>query len=308
MKKRMRIFLFSITLIGLIVSTSCAASKTPTITTNSLSEGTEGVAYSQTLQVHGGTPPYTWFAMATLPPGLQLDPLSGVISGTPLAGWGPAFVSFQVTDHTGMGSEKQLLITVNPTTALTSTTTTTSNIVGSASSSSTNGLKLSLSVDSTPNIQHQISITLDETNTLSKINNVPVSDNWLYKGLGVAPCDFTSPYGIALFSGDYNSSTLSTGTPLTLYDPHVARLCPTNYPVISYSFQPSLDWAQVIENPANPLNNSQQMQYELTINGYWPDDNFSSNSQLTNFAPGVYTVVGGDEWGNLIVLHFTFAN
>ena len=108
MKKRMRIFLFSITLIGLIVSTSCAASKTPTITTNSLSEGTEGVAYSQTLQVHGGTPPYTWFAMATLPPGLQLDPLSGVISGTPLAGWGPAFVSFQVTDHTGMGSEKQL--------------------------------------------------------------------------------------------------------------------------------------------------------------------------------------------------------
>ena len=306
MKKRMRIFLFSITLIGLIFSTSCASSKTPTITTNSLPEGTEGEAYSQTLKVHGGTPPYKWFAMATLPPGLQLDPLSGVISGTPLAGWGPAFVSFQVTDHAGMGSEKQLLITVNPT--IVSTTTTTSNIVSSASSSSANGLKLSVSVDATPNVQHQISITLDETNTLSEINNVPVSDNWLYKGLGVAPCNFTSPYGIAVFSGDYNSSNLSTGTPLTLYDPHVARLCPTNYPVISYSFQPSLDWAQVIENPANPLNNSQQMQYELTINGYWPDDSFSSNSQLTNFAPGVYTVVGGDEWGNLIVLHFTVAN
>jgi hypothetical protein len=50
------------------------------------------------------------------------------------------------------------------------------------------------------------------------------------------------------------------------------------------------------------------MQYELTINGYWPDDSFSSNSQLTNFSPGVYTVVGGDEWGNLIVLHFMVAN
>jgi len=306
MKKRMRLLSLSIILIGLIVSASCAASKTPTITTNSLPEGTEGVAYSQTLQVHGGTPPYTWFAMATLPPGLQLDPLSGVISGTPLAGWGPAFVSFQVTDHAGKGSFKQLLITVNPATA--SITATTSNIVSSASSSSANGLKLTLSVDATPNVQHQISITLDETNTFSEINNVPVSDNWLYKGLGVAPCDFTSPYGIAVFSGDYNSSNLSTGTPLTLYDPHVARSCPTNYPVISYSFQPSLDWAQVIENPANPLNNSQQMQYELTINGYWPDDSFSSNSQLTNFSPGVYTVVGGDEWGNLIVLHFMVAN
>ena len=114
MRKIIRMASLTLALIGLILSTSCSPSKTPTITTNSLPEGVEGVAYSQTLQVHGGTPPYTWFAMATLPPGLQLDPLSGVISGTPLAGWGPAFVSFQVTDHTGMGSFKQLLITVNP--------------------------------------------------------------------------------------------------------------------------------------------------------------------------------------------------
>ena len=122
MRKIIRMASLTLALIGLILSTSCSPSKTPTITTNSLPEGVEGVAYSQTLQVHGGTPPYTWFAMATLPPGLQLDPLSGVISGTPLAGWGPAFVSFQVTDHTGMGSFKQLLITVNPTTTTASAT------------------------------------------------------------------------------------------------------------------------------------------------------------------------------------------
>jgi hypothetical protein len=241
-----------------------------------------------------------------LPIGLQLNATDGVISGTPIIASNPSFVTFQVTDNLKTIAFKQILMTVNP--ATTPTATTTSNIVGPTSSSSTNGLNLSLSVNATPNVQHQISITLDETNTLSEINNVPVSDNWLYKGLGVAPCNFTSPYGIAVFSGDYNSSNLSTGTPLTLYDPHVARLCPTNYPVISYSFQPSLDWAHVIENPDNPINSAQQMQYELTINGYWPDDNFSSNSQLTNFAPGVYTVVGGDEWGNLIVLHFTVAN
>ena len=122
MRKIIRMASLTLALIGLILSTSCSPSKTPTIATNSLTEGTEGQAYSQTLQVHGGTPPYTWFAMATLPPGLQLDPLSGVISGTPLAGWGPAFVSFQVTDHTGMGSFKQLLITVNPTTTTASAT------------------------------------------------------------------------------------------------------------------------------------------------------------------------------------------
>jgi hypothetical protein len=254
--------------------------------------------------VHGGTPPYIWSVTGgTLPIGLQLDPNSGVVSGTPLIAQSAAFVTFQSTDNLKKIAFKQILMTVNPPT--TNTTTTTSDTVISASSNTTNGLKLSLSVDATPNIQHQISITLDETNVLSEINNIPVSDNWSYKGLGVAPCDFTSPYGIAVFEGDYVASNLSTGTPLTLYNPHITRLCPTNYPVISYSFQPSLDWAQVIENPANPLHNSQQMQYELTINGYWPDDNFSSNSQLTSFKPSVYTVVAGDEWGNLIILHFT---
>jgi len=304
MKKTMEIVVLSLALVGLILSISCSPSKTPTITTNSLPEGTEGVAYSEILEVHGGTPPYIWSVTGgTLPIGLQLDPNSGVVSGTPLIAQSAAFVTFQSTDNLKKIAFKQILMTVNPPT--TNTTTTTSDTVISASSNTTNGLKLSLSVDATPNIQHQISITLDETNVLSEINNIPVSDNWSYKGLGVAPCDFTSPYGIAVFEGDYVASNLSTGTPLTLYNPHITRLCPTNYPVISYSFQPSLDWAQVIENPANPLHNSQQMQYELTINGYWPDDNFSSNSQLTSFKPSVYTVVAGEEWGNLIILHFT---
>jgi hypothetical protein len=167
-------------------------------------------------------------------------------------------------------------------------------------------LSLSLSLDSTTyQPGREVSITVDEVNSLPEINNVLVSNNRPYSGLQAAPCDYISPFGIAVFQGNYNASNFSSGTPLTLYDPHVARLCPTNYPVISYSFQPSLDWAQVIENPANAFNNSQQMKYQLTINGYWPDDNFSSNSQLTNFAPGVYTVVAGDEWGALVVVHFT---
>jgi hypothetical protein len=307
MKKINWMVVFSLALVGLILSTSCTPSRTPAIITNSLTEGTENVAYSHTLEVQGGSPPYIWSVTGgKLPIGLQLNPTNGVISGTPMIATNPAFVTFMVTDNSKKIAFKQILMAVNPPTV--NTTTTTSDTVVSASSNTTNGLKLSLSVDATPNIQHQISITLDETNVLSEINNIPVSDNWSYKGLGVAPCDFTSPYGIAVFEGDYVASNLSTGTPLTLYDPHITRLCPTNYPVISYSFQPSLDWAQVIENPANPLHNSQQMQYELTINGYWPDDNFSSNSQSTSFAPGVYTVVAGDEWGNLVILHFTVAS
>jgi hypothetical protein len=187
------------------------------------------------------------------------------------------------------------------------TTTLITTQTSSSTTTDINGLSLSLSTDRTTYQPSQdISITVDEANTLSEINNVPVSNNRPYSGLQAAPCDYISPYGIAVFQGNYTASTFSAGTPLTLYDPHVARLCPTIFGITSYSFQPSSDMAAVIEgsNPS-PTNSSQQMKYELTLNGYWPDDNYSSNSQLTNFAPGVYTVVAGDEWGDLVVVHFT---
>ena len=136
-------------------------------------------------------------------------------------------------------------------------TTTTATNSNSLSSNLSNGLRLSLSLDSTTYLPNQaISITVDEANTLPEVNNVPVSNNKPFNGLQDPPCEYISPYGIAVFQGDCTASNFSSGTPLTLYDPHVARLCTTNYPVISYSFQPSLDWAQVIENPANSLNNS----------------------------------------------------
>ena len=100
MRKIIRMVLLTLALIGLFLSTSCSPSKTPTITTNSLPEGTEDVAYSHTLEVQGGSPPYIWSVSGgTLPIGLQLNPTSGVISGTPMIATNPGFVTFMVTDN-----------------------------------------------------------------------------------------------------------------------------------------------------------------------------------------------------------------
>lgn len=45
------------------------------------------VPYSQTLNSSNGNPPYTWAVTSgSLPPGLTLNPVTGVISGTPAAG------------------------------------------------------------------------------------------------------------------------------------------------------------------------------------------------------------------------------
>jgi len=61
-----------------------AAGVAPNITTLSLPGAVVGTAYSQTLNVSGGTAPYTWSVTAgSLPAGLSLNAASGVISGTP---------------------------------------------------------------------------------------------------------------------------------------------------------------------------------------------------------------------------------
>ena len=52
------------------------------IGTSKLPDGTNHIAYSQSLSAIGGPGPYTWASSGSLPPGLSLAP-SGVISGTP---------------------------------------------------------------------------------------------------------------------------------------------------------------------------------------------------------------------------------
>jgi hypothetical protein len=81
------------------------------ITTGNLS-GDVLVAFSQTLAATGGTPPYTWsIASGTLPGGLQLDGITGVISGNPSPG-GTSQVTFTATDARGLTGSKTITVTI----------------------------------------------------------------------------------------------------------------------------------------------------------------------------------------------------
>ena len=68
------------------------------ISTLTLPDGTNGVAYAETLNVVGGTPPYHWqFVGGDLPYGLAFDTATAVISGTP--NWAATFYfTIKVTD------------------------------------------------------------------------------------------------------------------------------------------------------------------------------------------------------------------
>ncbi len=85
-----------------------------TITTTSVLDGTLDVPYSATLVATGGTPPISWSNTGgALPTGLSLNPLTGVISGTPTA-TGTFNFSVTATDTTGAHLTQQLTITINP--------------------------------------------------------------------------------------------------------------------------------------------------------------------------------------------------
>jgi hypothetical protein len=72
-----------------------------TIEPATLPAAQKGVAYSQTLTASGGTGPYTFAVTAgSLPPGLTLDPNTGVLSGTPTANGSYSF-TVTATDANG---------------------------------------------------------------------------------------------------------------------------------------------------------------------------------------------------------------
>jgi hypothetical protein len=93
------------------------------ITTTTVPNGTESVAYSQTLSASGGTTPYTWSTGAQGPPsGISLSS-SGVLSGTPTGNTYPyqAEINVIVTDHLGSQSTEVLGLLINPSLTITTT-------------------------------------------------------------------------------------------------------------------------------------------------------------------------------------------
>src|SRR5512140_885475 len=79
--------------------------------TASLPQGTVAVAYNGALGVRGGAAPYSFSSTGSLPPGVALNPATGIISGTPTAQGIFYFTAF-VTDSTGKTADRKLSISV----------------------------------------------------------------------------------------------------------------------------------------------------------------------------------------------------
>jgi hypothetical protein len=199
-------------------------------------------------------------------------------------------------------------ITTTSTTSSTLTTSaTTTDISGlnSASTESVNGLSLSLSTNRTTYQPGQeIAITVDEKNTLSTTNNLPATDNLPPEFVSGFPNDPSFPLGLAVLQGNYTVSNYSTVTPLIVYNPGEVYTGTSITAPTSYSFSPFIDVA-VLNGGEYNSSNAIRLHIEISVNVYWPNNESASSN---NFEPGIYTVVAGDEWGTLVVLHFTVTN
>ena len=105
------------------------------ITTASLPNGQVGVAYSQSLTVEGGTPPYTWSVSAgSLPTGLSLSE-STVLSGTPSVAQSASF-TLRACDAESNCDTQAYSVTIAPADVAVVTATLPDGTVGSAYSQS----------------------------------------------------------------------------------------------------------------------------------------------------------------------------
>jgi hypothetical protein len=176
-----------------------------------------------------------------------------------------------------------------------STTSTYPKTVSTTNSSL--GLMFSVTLNTTQLHSGQtLNITAYATNDRSTLNNLSFAQNWAepwFVGwLHIGTC-----YSFAnadVFHGYYDASNVSIitnssdGTGLQLAK-LLAHYCPVHYGewFTFFPFQP----------------HQSHVGYHFSTSGYYPSDVAASSFRL--FESGTYTVVAGDEWGQLVIAHFS---
>ncbi|MDV3244563.1 MAG: hypothetical protein LYZ66_05235 [Nitrososphaerales archaeon] len=168
----------------------------------------------------------------------------------------------------------------------------------STSVSSVQGLRLDLSLSATEIAPWQpLVIGVSEFNTLSLPVNITVGRSWAVEGLRMTQCYASIyPFGVAVYQGRYIASNVSEAKPLQTFPLVVCHMLIRL--VTGYYFSPGGSNAVVLPGtgPAVPMVAS------ATIAGTYSTDTLGGPAHP--LAPGVYTVVAGDEWGTLAFLHF----
>jgi hypothetical protein len=151
-------------------------------------------------------------------------------------------------------------------------------------------------------------VSVDENNTLNVENNVSLADNWAYPEYYLNPynnCEASGPVGFAIFQGNYGLNNFTHAPPLTLYNSTYAWSCSTILTTNSYYVFSPLSMVVSWDNSGWKMLNFSTA-FSFSASGYWTGGFMDSSLAVFHrFSPGNYTVFGADEWGKVVILHFT---
>jgi hypothetical protein len=173
-------------------------------------------------------------------------------------------------------------------------------------SNPTLGTRLDLSVVSTSiKAGDDITITIGEHNTRSVENQIVTASNWKIRGLSLGPCNFDAPIGLAIMPGYYTKNSIVAGAHLALWHPGM-YFCQADVEVNSYIFDPASSFATIVTYQGPNTTFKPQTENRVHYSGSWTEGTkpFQEDASFQPFLRGMYTLVGGDEWGNLLVLNF----
>ncbi len=146
-----------------------------------------------------------------------------------------------------------------------------------------------------------VGINVSDYNPSPMELNLSKEAAWALDGLSTGGCpSLYYPFGIAVFQGRYTSANVSQAVPLRIF-PVVACPMLVRY-ITGYLFQPMSDNATVL-----PGTGEVPMATGVSVSGTYNTTGNQLN-RLTPFTPGTYTVVAGDEWGNLAFAYFVVAS
>jgi hypothetical protein len=156
---------------------------------------------------------------------------------------------------------------------------------------------LSLNVSLNPAMVAQnrtVAVVLSDTNLLPFVNRPSDPGTLKALNLSAGPCDGTYPMGIAVYQGRLDLGNVSAAKAIPIYDIYSVYFCPLMpYASPTFTFSPL-----------------QSVTSHVDLNGYWSRGETVhpgggvSEGVLHPFIPGVYTVVAGDEWGNVKIVYF----
>lgn len=174
-----------------------------------------------------------------------------------------------------------------------------------STSNSSDGLQFSLGIRLNGGVN--ITVSVEELNLLGSVNNQTQANQWKYPSESLNPydnCASNGPVGFTIFQGYYGMNNYSQARSLYLYNTTYLFSCAVNSSPFVYLFTPLSDNISVYLDHQLYYNGTAAVSFATS--GYWTSGAGTSLPATFNpFSSGVYTILGADEWGDTVLLHFT---